>query len=70
MLEVEVKLSAMPLEGKKRVPYKAILKFLLCNFCNKFTTFMVKLAAFWKLSPDSRRLTFRVSISVKEELSK
>ena len=54
MHEVEIKLSAMHLGGRKRVLYYAILKLVsqetcVCAFC----TFMAKYAAFRKVSLDS-----------------
>ena len=52
MHEVEVKLSAMHLGGRKTVLYKAILKLDLQETCvSAFCTFMAKYAAFWKMSP-------------------
>ena len=54
MHEVEVKLSAMHLGGRKRVLYWAILKLDLQKTCvSAFCTFMAKYAAFRKMSPDS-----------------
>ena len=54
MHEVEVKLSAMHLGGRKRVLYYAILKLILQETCvSSFCSFMAKYAAFWKMSPDS-----------------
>ena len=54
MHEVEVKLSAMHLGGRKRILYYAILKLVLQEACvSSFCTFMVKYAAFQKMSSDS-----------------
>ena len=55
MREVEVKLSAMHLGGRKRVLlYWAILKLVLQETCvSAFCTFKAKYAAFRKMSPDS-----------------
>ena len=54
MHEVEVKLSAIHLGGRKRVLYRAILKLDLQETCvSAFCTLMVKYAAFRKMSPDS-----------------
>ena len=56
MLEVVVKLSAMLLEGRKRVLYYTILQLLLQQTyvtVSAFKTFMAKHAAFQKISPDS-----------------
>ena len=54
MYENEVKLSVMHLGGWKRVPYYVILKLVLQESCvSAFCTFMMKYAAFWKMSPDS-----------------
>ena len=54
MHEVEVKLSAMHLGGRKRVLYYAIMKPVLQKTCaSSFCTFIVKYAAFPKMSPDS-----------------
>ena len=54
MHEVEVKLSAMHLGGRKRVLYYAILKLVLQETCvSAFCTFMAKYAAFPKISTDS-----------------
>ena len=53
MHEIEVKLSAMNLGGRKRVMYYAILKLFLQEACvSAFCTFMPKYAAFSKMSPD------------------
>ena len=53
MHEVEVKLSAMHLGGRKRVLYEAILKFVLQETCvGAFCTLMAKYVAFRKV-PDS-----------------
>ena len=52
--EVEVKLSDMHLRGRKRVQYYAILKLVLQETCvTAFCTFMMKYAAFRKMSQDS-----------------
>ena len=54
MHEVEVKLSAMHLGGRKRVLYLAILKHVLQETCvSAFCTFVAKYVAFGKMSPDS-----------------
>ena len=54
MHEVEVKLSAMHLGGRKRVQYSAILKLVLQETCvSAFCTFVAKYVAFQKMSPDS-----------------
>ena len=54
MHEVEIKLSAMHLRGRKRVLYQAILKLDLQETCvHAFCTFMAKYAAFQKMFPDS-----------------
>ena len=54
MHEVEVKLSAMHLGGRKMVLYLALLKLVLQETCvSAFCTFMVKFVAFRKMSPDS-----------------
>ena len=54
MHEVEVKLSAMHLGGRKRVLCSAILKLDFQETCvSAFFTFMVKYAALLKMSPDS-----------------
>ena len=54
MHEVEVKLSAMRLGGRKRVLYYAILKLVSQETCvSAFCTFMAYFAAFRKMSPDS-----------------
>ena len=57
MHEVEVKLSAMHLGGRKRVLYYAILKLVLQETCvNAFCTFMMKYAAFRKMPPELIKL--------------
>ena len=60
MHEVEVKLSAMHLGGRKRVLYSVILKLVLQETClSAFCTFMVKYAAIRKnafLIPEERHL--------------
>ena len=54
MFEVEVKLSAVHLGGRKRVLYSAILKLVLQETCvSAFCTFMAKYEAFRKMFPDS-----------------
>ena len=54
MHEVEIKLSAMHLGGRKRVLYLVIVKLVLKENCvSAFCTFMMKYAAFRKMSPDS-----------------
>ena len=54
MHEVEVKLSAMHLGGRKRVLYYAILKLVLQENCvSSLSLFMAKYGAFRKMSPDS-----------------
>ena len=54
MHEVEVKLSAMHLGGRKRVLYLAIMKLVLQETCvSAFCMFIAKYAEFRKMSPDS-----------------
>ena len=54
MHEVEVKLSAMHLGGRKSVLYYSILKLVLQVPCvSAFCTFMTKYVAFLKMSQDS-----------------
>ena len=54
MHEVQGKLSVLHLGGRKRVLYKAILKLVLQEICvSEFCTFLAKLVAFRKMSPDS-----------------